>query len=154
MASADTTRPAVTPHGPTAGGIQFAAVGSSANHQHLHNELSGHVVYDDPSVFARLRVFEEDATTIARCHARYQVDMQSQLTELRRMAKEATTRDDGDTEGKQETTREEGHTKGKQETTKKAGNTQAAQKKRKLDVNPKKAEQEMYKPLVRLALLC
>ena len=49
----------------------MGAAHTSANHQHLSQELSGKVIYDDLSVFNRLRVFDEDATIVADCHKGY-----------------------------------------------------------------------------------
>ena len=77
----------------------MGAANTSANHQHLHEELSGKVIYDDPSVFNRLRVLDEDATTIADCHKSYQADMKSNIDALIRIAKDASKESAGvDTE--------------------------------------------------------
>ena len=80
----------LTPHRATAGGVQMGAANTSANHQHLHQELSGKVTYDDPAVFKRLRVFDEDATSIARCHKEYQTEMKSNIDTLIGIAKDAS----------------------------------------------------------------
>ena len=112
-----------TPHHPTAGGAQMGAAHTSANHQHLSQELSGKVIYDDLSVFNRLRVFDEDATIIADCHKGYKAHMKSNIDKLVRIAIDASKYSAGvDPEG-------DGKTRRKQYL--------------------RKQEQLMYKPLVR-----
>ena len=64
--------------------------GTSAEHEHLRDELAGHVIYDDPSVFHRLRVFEEDETTIDLCHSQLQTEMGPPIGELVRIADTAS----------------------------------------------------------------
>ena len=71
------------------------AVNTSVIYQHLSEELSGKVIYDDPSVFHRLRVFDEDAAIIACCHKSYQTDMRSNIDELNRIANDASKESDG-----------------------------------------------------------
>ena len=66
------------------------AVNTSVIYQHLSEELSGKVIYDDPSVFHRLRVFEEDETTIDLCHSQLQTEMGPPIGELVRIADTAS----------------------------------------------------------------
>lgn len=74
-----------------------------ADHQRLRIELSGHVIYDDPSVFSRLRVMDEDPSIITRCHDQYQADMGPQLHQLLRLADvEMSVDAEDDAEAKQE----------------------------------------------------
>ncbi|KAI0711881.1 hypothetical protein C8Q72DRAFT_984008, partial [Fomitopsis betulina] len=74
-----------------------------ADHQLLRDELSGHVIYDDPSVFSRLRVMDEDPSIITRCHDQYQADMGPQLHQLLRLADvEMSVDAEYDAEAKQE----------------------------------------------------
>ena len=126
MSASDTNF--LTPHRATAGGAQMGAANTSVNHQHLHQELSGKVAYDDPAVFKRLRVFDEDAASIARCQKDYQTEMKGNIAELVRIANEASR------EGARVVP--EGNAAGK--------------RKRKLAI--KEQEQLMYTPLVRPVL--
>lgn len=72
----------------------------------LRNELLGHVQYDDPTVFARLRINDEDAASIDRCHRQYQLQHEQSLNELTRIARDsnlpAREADNGDLEKKQD----------------------------------------------------
>lgn len=58
-------------------------------HTILSNELLGRVKYDDPTVFARLHINDEDDTLIDQCHRQYQVQHEDNLNELRRIARDS-----------------------------------------------------------------
>lgn len=64
------------------------------NHEHLREELKNHVFYDDPSVFKRLGVYDDDASAIARCHADYMADplMQKHAETLAEISEDAKKR--------------------------------------------------------------
>ncbi|KZT68909.1 hypothetical protein DAEQUDRAFT_757301 [Daedalea quercina L-15889] len=55
---------------------------SSAQHEQLTTELQGRIKYDDPSVFRRLRIDEEEAAVIDHCHERYQEEQERHLKML------------------------------------------------------------------------
>lgn len=64
----------------------IAQIGSILADHQRRDVLSGHVMYDEPSVFSRLRVFDEDPSIIARCHDQYQAHNGPQLQELLQLA--------------------------------------------------------------------
>ncbi|KAH9843515.1 uncharacterized protein C8Q71DRAFT_852053 [Rhodofomes roseus] len=64
------------------GGAGNFAAHSSSNHALLKEELLGRVKYDDPTVFKRLRIQDEDATNIERCHQFYQDKQDHNLQRL------------------------------------------------------------------------
>ncbi|KAH9935473.1 uncharacterized protein B0H18DRAFT_413416 [Fomitopsis serialis] len=61
-------------------------VHSSTQHEILLKEFVGRVKYDDPSVFRRLRIDEEDDADIDRCHEKYQAEQEHQLHRLRQVS--------------------------------------------------------------------
>ncbi|KAH9935469.1 uncharacterized protein B0H18DRAFT_1101224 [Fomitopsis serialis] len=61
---------------------------SSAQHELLKPELLGHVKYDDPSVFRRLRIYDEADADIDHCHEKYQEVQGQHLRRLRQIAGE------------------------------------------------------------------
>ncbi|KZT66586.1 hypothetical protein DAEQUDRAFT_758692 [Daedalea quercina L-15889] len=63
-----------------------SSANSSAQHEQLKSELRGHVKYDDRSVFKRLRIDEEEAAIVDRCHEIYQVEQMHNLEVLRGVA--------------------------------------------------------------------
>ncbi|KAI0726266.1 hypothetical protein C8Q72DRAFT_784068 [Fomitopsis betulina] len=86
--------PKSSPRRLTAGALQNSSVSSSMNHEHLREELKKHVFYDDPSVFKRLGVYDNDASAIARCHADYMADplMQKHAETLAEISEDAKKR--------------------------------------------------------------
>ncbi|KAH9933885.1 uncharacterized protein B0H18DRAFT_982501 [Fomitopsis serialis] len=62
---------------------------SSAPHEQLETELLGNIKYDDPSVFTRLRIYEEDNATIDRCHERYQAEHERNIKTLQSVTRDA-----------------------------------------------------------------
>ncbi|KAH9835117.1 uncharacterized protein C8Q71DRAFT_811652 [Rhodofomes roseus] len=51
----------------------------------LTRELQDSIKYDDPSVFKRLRIDEEDEATVERCHERYQAEQAENIDTLLRV---------------------------------------------------------------------
>ncbi|TFY51724.1 hypothetical protein EVJ58_g10414, partial [Rhodofomes roseus] len=91
----------------SAGGTTFAAH-STSQHRILIDELLGRVAYDQDSVFERLRIFEQDATVVDRCHERYQEEQAQNLEKLvtlsrdRKVVSRGVGRGDGDEKTKQD----------------------------------------------------
>jgi len=66
----------VTPRLSSLGGAERFAADSTTNHKELKHELLGNVLYDQPSVFARLSINGtlslDDQSLIDACYERYQ----------------------------------------------------------------------------------
>ncbi|KAH9843517.1 uncharacterized protein C8Q71DRAFT_728758 [Rhodofomes roseus] len=71
-----------SPRKPSSAGGHAHSAHSTSEHRTLTQELLGRVAYDQDSVFERLRIFDEDATVIDRCHGRYQVEQAQNLEDL------------------------------------------------------------------------